>query len=207
MPSTLVAQIAAAGKPILILTGGEPLLRPTSSTIAEAARERRTAGGDGAQRHPGHAAAAARMKAAGIARISVSIDFPDAADHDRFRGWPGAFDSALQGIAGLGRRHRDPGESTITGLNVRQLPRLLARPRSLGAVSFHPFMLVPTGRGRDLADQELGSRGIRAALKWMYDAQQRLGLFFKPTDVPHYWRVMRQRAKADDGKIEMHPYL
>ena len=51
------------------------------------------------------------MKAAGIGRISISIDFPDAAEHDRFRGCPGAFDAALQGMrARPGRRHRDPGQ-------------------------------------------------------------------------------------------------
>jgi radical SAM protein with 4Fe4S-binding SPASM domain len=40
----------------------------------------------------------------------------------------------------------------------------------------------------------------------MYDAQQKSKLFMKPTDVPHYWRVMRQRAKAQGRKLEVHPH-
>ena len=51
----LVAQIAAAGKPILILTGGEPLLRPDIFDDRRGRSRRRPAAGDGAQRHARHA--------------------------------------------------------------------------------------------------------------------------------------------------------
>jgi radical SAM protein with 4Fe4S-binding SPASM domain len=96
--------------------------------------------------------------------------------------------------------------STITKLNVHYLPALLQMSDDLGAVSFHPFMLVPTGRGKELEEQELPPDEYERALEWMYDAQQESKLFMKPTDVPHYWRVMRQRAKAQGRKIEVHPH-
>jgi heme b synthase len=203
----LVAQIAAVGKPILILTGGEPLLRDDVFAIAAAACD---AGLRPVMAPNGTlvtAAAAVRTKAAGIGRISVSVDFPDAAAHDRFRGCPGAFDAALAGI----RNAQDAGieiqiNATITRLNVGELPRLLALAEGLGAVSFHPFMLVPTGRGKELAEQELASDDYEAALNWIYDAQRSSPLFFKPTDVPHYWRVMRQRARADGVALQVHPH-
>ena len=147
------------------------------------------------------------MKDVGIARISVSIDFPTAAEHDRFRGVPGAFDGAVRGIGNaLAAGVEVQINSTITRANVHQLPALLALAERLGAVSFHPFMLVPTGRGKDLRDQELAPEEYERALEWMFDAQQSSALFLKPTDVPHYWRVMRQRAKAGDGKIAAHPH-
>ena len=73
-------------------------------------------------------------------------------------------------------------------------------------MSFHPFMLVPTGRGKELEEQELPPDEYERALEWMYDAQQESDLFMKPTDVPHYWRVMRQRAKAQGRKLEVHPH-
>ncbi|HQG54950.1 MAG TPA: SPASM domain-containing protein, partial [Thermoleophilia bacterium] len=150
---------------------------------------------------------ARRMRDVGIARVSVSIDFPNAAGHDAFRGVPGAFDGAVRGI----RTCLDAGvevqvNSTITKLNVHHLPALLKLAEDLGAVSFHPFMLVPTGRGKDLEEQELPPDEYERALEWMYDAQQRSALFMKPTDVPHYWRVMRQRAKAQGRKLEVHPH-
>ena len=67
-------------------------------------------------------------------------------------------------------------------------------------------MLVPTGRGKELEEQELPPDEYEKALEWMYDAQQESDLFMKPTDVPHYWRVMRQRAKAQGRKLEVHPH-
>ena len=96
--------------------------------------------------------------------------------------------------------------STITKLNAHYLPALLQLADDLGAVSFHPFMLVPTGRGKELEEQELPPDEYEKALEWMYDAQQESDLFMKPTDVPHYWRVMRQRAKAQGRKLEVHPH-
>ena len=150
---------------------------------------------------------ARRMHDVGIARVSISIDFPNAAEHDEFRGVPGAFDGAVRGI----RNCLDAGvevqiNSTITKLNVHHLPALLQLSDDLGAVSFHPFMLVPTGRGKELEEQELPPEEYERALEWMYDAQQESDLFMKPTDVPHYWRVMRQRAKAQGRKLEVHPH-
>ena len=147
------------------------------------------------------------MKDVGIARVSISIDFPNAAEHDEFRGVPGAFDGAVRGI----RNCLDAGvevqiNSTITKLNAHYLPALLQLAEDLGAVSFHPFMLVPTGRGKELEEQELPPEEYERALEWMYDAQQESDLFMKPTDVPHYWRVMRQRAKAQGRKLEVHPH-
>jgi radical SAM protein with 4Fe4S-binding SPASM domain len=147
------------------------------------------------------------MRDVGIGRISVSIDFPSAAEHDEFRGVPGAFDGAVRGIKNaIAAGVEVQINSTITKMNVHHLPALLELATKLGAVSFHPFMLVPTGRGKNLEGQDLPPDEYEKALNWMYDAQQTSALFFKPTDVPHYWRVMRQRAKADGKQLEVHAH-
>jgi heme b synthase len=203
----LVDEIAAFANPILILTGGDPLMRADVFDIAERAIAkglRTVMSPNGTLVTP---EVAKRMKDVGIARVSISVDFPNAAEHDAFRGVPGAFDGAMRGI----RNCLDAGvevqiNSTITKLNVHYLPALLQMSDDLGAVSFHPFMLVPTGRGKELEEQELPPDEYERALEWMYDAQQESKLFMKPTDVPHYWRVMRQRAKAQGRKIEVHPH-
>ncbi|MGO8683128.1 MAG: heme b synthase [Thermoleophilia bacterium] len=203
----LVDQIAAFASPILILTGGDPLMRADVFDIAVHARQRGlrvVMSPNGTLITP---EVAARMHEIGIGRISVSIDFPTAAEHDEFRGVPGAFDGAVRGIQNaLAAGVEVQINSTITKLNVHYLPALLDLATKLGAVSFHPFMLVPTGRGKELEEQELPPEEYEKALNWMYDAQQTSELFFKPTDVPHYWRVMRQRAKAEGRKIEVHPH-
>jgi radical SAM protein with 4Fe4S-binding SPASM domain len=66
-------------------------------------------------------------------------------------------------------------------------------------VAFHPFLLVPTGRGKGLKSVELSPEQYEATLNWIYDRQQELGnsLFFKPTDAPHYLRIIKQRQRTD----------
>jgi len=153
---TLVDQIASFASPILILTGGDPLMRADIFDIAEHAIGkglRTVMSPNGTLVTP---EVAQRMHDVGIARVSISIDFPSAPEHDEFRGVPGAFDGAVRGIRNcLAAGVEVQINSTITKLNAHYLPDLLKLATDLGAVSFHPFMLVPTGRGKELEEQEL----------------------------------------------------
>ena len=194
----VIDQILEVGKPILILSAGEPLVREDVFTIAEYAASKglRVAMGTNGTLLTGDVAA--RLKAVPIPRVAVSIDFPEATLQDEFRGQRGAFAAAMRGIevarrAGIGIQIN----STITRLNVQYLEELLSLALRVGAGAFHPFMLVPTGRGKDLASVELSPQEYEDTLNWIYDRQIELGdrMFFKPTDAPHYLRVMAQRRK------------
>jgi len=102
---------------------------------------------------------------------------------------------------------------TITKLNVAYLDKLLSLALETGAVAFHPFLLVPTGRGKGLESVELSPQEYEQTLNWIYDKQIELGdrIFFKPTDAPHYLRIMsqRQKQKADrsqnEASLRYHP--
>ena len=204
---TQVDELVKLGTSTLILTGGEPLLRGDAFDIAAYATAhglRTVMAVNGTLLTP---EVAERMKASGINHISVSLDFPTAADHDRFRGEPGAFEGARAGIrtaraAGIGVQIN----TTITRLNVAYLDDMLALALEVGAVAFHPFLLVPTGRGAALADQELSAEDYERTLNWIYDRQRELEgrIFFKPTDAPHYLRVLRQRASCEDAPADLH---
>ena len=196
----IIDQILTVEKPVLILTGGEPLIREDIFSIAEyAARKglRVVMGSNGTLITP---SIAARLKDIPLSRVSVSLDFPAAELQDRFRGQPGAYKAALAGIKNL----RDAGievqvNCTLTKLNIAYLDDLIKLALSTGAVAFHPFFLVPTGRGRGLESVELSAVEYEQALNWIYDKQLELGssIFFKPTDAPHYLRVMKQRQKIE----------
>ncbi len=203
----LIDEIIKVGKPILILTGGEPLAR---ADVLQIARYGVNAGLKVVMGTNGTLITrevATELKTVPVSRLAVSLDFPTPELQDRFRGKPGAYQEALEGIA----HARDAGieiqiNSTITRLNVDYLSDLLNLSLEVGAMAFHPFLLVPTGRGKSLESHELSPRQYEETLNWIYEKQLELGdtIFFKPTDAPHYLRVVKQRqGKAFDHQYPM----
>jgi MoaA/NifB/PqqE/SkfB family radical SAM enzyme len=163
----LLDDIAAFSNPVIILTGGEPLLRPDIYELA--------AYGDGKGLRMVLAtnativteAIAAKMRHAGIKRVSVSIDGLNAACHDGFRGVPGAFDGAMTGIEAMKKAGMEfQINTTITQSNLAQIEGILELALRLGAAAHHIFLLVPTGRGKDLADQEISPQDYEKTLDW-----------------------------------------
>jgi len=141
---------------------------------------------------------AARLKEVPVSRIGVSLDFPIPELQDRFRGKAGAFEAAMAGISEVRKAGIDVQiNSTVTKMNACYLDDLLDLALRVGAVAFHPFMLVPTGRGKGLEAEEVNPQEYERILNWIYDKQTELGdrMFFKPTDAPHYLRIVMQRDK------------
>jgi len=198
----LLDQIARAGNPIVILTGGEPLLRPDIFEIAEygTAKGLRMVMAPNGTLITGETAK--RMATAGIKRISISLDGVSKENHDAFRGVEGAFEGAMKGI----RHAKDAGiefqiNTTITKQNHDQIPGIQALAIELGAVAHHIFLLVPTGRGKYLLDQEISAQEYENTLNWFYDQREKTPLQLKATCAPHYYRILRQRAKADGKSV------
>jgi len=198
----LIDQVLEVGHPIIILTGGEPLLRSDIVDIGKYATTRGLRVVMGSNGTLVTAEAAARLKSIPLSRLGVSIDFPSPDKQDKFRGMPGAFAAAMDGIVNARRAGIEiQVNTTITKLNVSSLPDLLALALDCGAAAFHPFLLVPTGRGKGLEDVELSPQEYEDTLSWIYDKQQELAgrIFFKPTDAPHYMRIVNQRRKQGDA--------
>ncbi|MBF0228029.1 MAG: heme b synthase [Desulfamplus sp.] len=197
---TLMDQIREVGQPIIILTGGEPLLRPDIFEIAEYGTKiglRMVMAPNGTMITQ---EVAKKMKVSGIKRISVSLDGSTKESHDKFRGVDGAFDGALNGI----RLAKEAGiefqiNTTITKTNLDEIPKILSLAESLGAVAHHIFLLVPTGRGKYIVDQAIDAAEYEKTLNWFYDQREKTSLQLKATCAPHYYRILRQRAK-DEGK-------
>jgi heme b synthase len=194
----LIDDILKVGRPILILTGGEPLKREDFFDIAGYAAGKGIRVVVGSNGTLITKEIAARMKAVPIPRVGISLDFPNRELQDKFRGSPGAFDAALAGIECA----RNAGievqiNSTITRLNTHYLDDLISLALKVGAVAFHPFLLVPTGRGKSLREHVLSAQDYEHLLIQIYEKQQQLGnrLFFKPTDAPSYMRVVQQQEK------------
>lgn len=197
----IVDELAGLGRPIVILTGGEPLYRPDVLDIASRASR---AGLHVALATNGTLvddSLAKNIREAGVERVSISIDGGRRQTHDSFRGIPGAFDKALAGF----RRLKKLGISmqlntTVSKHNVDELEDIFALAREEGADALHLFMLVPVGCGLEIADaQMLPAERYEEVLNWLYEkARDYAGkLEFKATCAPHYYRIVRQRAKQD----------
>ncbi|MGD8833401.1 MAG: heme b synthase [Desulfobacteraceae bacterium] len=198
----LLDEIAKVAKPIIILTGGEPLLRDDIFDIAKYGNDkgmRMVMSPNGTLVSP---KIAQKMAQSGIQRISVSLDGSDAESHDKFRGVQGAYDGALMGIenakaAGIEFQIN----TTITKTNLDQIPKILALAESLGAAAHHIFLLVPTGRGKYIVDQEINAKEYEQTLNWFYDQREKTSLQLKATCAPHYYRILRQRARKEGKTV------
>jgi heme b synthase len=204
----LVDDIAAFGEPIiLILTGGDPLKREDIFAVAE----RATAKGlrvvmspSGTQVTP---AIVARLKQAGVQRISVSLDGSTAALHDGFRRVPGAFAEAVRSL-GYAREGGLPFQinTTVTRHNRQDLPAMLALAIELGAVAWDVFMLVPTGRGT--VQMEITPEEYEDTLQYVEAVSRTAPIQVKMTCAPHYKRVQfqeRRRSGRREGPGGGHP--
>ena len=197
---TLLDQIAEVAKPIIILTGGEPLLRDDIFDIAAYGTKiglRMVMAPNGTLiTEP----VAKRLIDSGIKRISISIDGSTPESHDNFRKVDGAFEGAINAM----KIAKNVGldfqiNTTITKTNLDQIPKIQKLAVEMGAVAHHIFLLVPTGRGKYIVDQAIDAAEYEDTLNWFYDQRDQTPLELKATCAPHYYRILRQRAK-EDGK-------
>ncbi|MBI3946252.1 MAG: radical SAM protein [Armatimonadetes bacterium] len=199
----LVNAIARAGRPILVLSGGEPLIRPDILQVARYAADKGLIVSLATNGTLVTETLAQRVKEAGIRRASISIDGADAATHDTFRALPGSFETALRGLGRL----RDAGvevqvNTTVARHNDGQIAGIYELAKSVGAVAFHAFMLVPVGCGVQIADdQMLSAERYEEVLNEFYDLSRREEMHLKATCAPHYYRILRQRARQDGTAV------
>lgn len=193
----ILDEIGALGQPIIILTGGEPLLRDDIFEIACYGTKkglRMVLATNGTLLTP---EIVGKMLQAGIQRVSVSIDGRDGESHDAFRGVPGAFDAAMGGIDLLKRGGMEfQVNTTVTQKNLEQIEAILDLAVKLGAAAHHIFLLVPTGRGKNLGDQSISAEAYEKTLEWFHQRSQNVPLQFKATCAPHYFRILHQKDKG-----------
>ncbi len=194
----LIDQIAAVGRPILVFSGGEPLMRPDLFDLAAYARSRGlmtalATNGTLIDRN-----LAARIAAAGFDRVSVSLDGADADTHNQLRGQPGSFERAMDALGYL-RAVGVPTQvnCTIARHNQHQLADMVRLGEQMGVVAVHYFLLVPVGCGEQIAeDQMLDAHEVEERLLEVWHLEQATTLQIKATCAPHYYRILRQQGKA-----------
>ncbi len=203
----ILDQISHVGKPIVILTGGEPLLRKDIFDLAEYGTSlglRMVMATNGTLLTPD---IIKKLKGSGIQRISISIDGADEHRHDDFRNVQGAFARSMDGIRLLKAADIEfQINTTVTRHNVNDIKDILDMTVRLGAVAHHLFLLVPTGRAKEMVNQEIDSSEYEKVLGWFYSMRGQTPLHLKATCAPHYYRILRQEAHAKGEKVDFRTY-
>ena len=179
----LIDDLAEFGSPVMLFSGGEPLVRKDLPQLAAYAVEkgmRAVISTNGTLITP---ETARNLKKVGLSYIGISLDGMEEVN-DRFRGVRGAFQSALEGIKNSQAAGIKVGlRFTINKFNVNEIPKIfqLLEEMDIPRVCF--YHLVYAGRGSDLVNEDLSHDGSRAALDLIIDETRRLFNKGKPKEV------------------------
>ena len=137
----------------------------------------------------------AELKEVGISALSISLDGGSAKTHDTFRRTEGAFDLAVK-AAETARRAgvRFQINTTISKINIAEVGAIAELAERLGAYCFNPFILVPTGRGEELADEILGPAEYEMLLNELLDMKLKSAIEVRVTCGPQFARVCKQKG-------------
>lgn len=192
-----IEEAASFSKPILVFSGGEPLLRPDLYELIEYASKLGLKPTLAANATLITQEVAYRLKESGIKVVAVSIYGASSDSHDRFCGEAGAFARTLEGIKHIKKVGIDLQiNTTLTKRNLGELEAIGDFALQQGALAYHVFFLVPTGRGKAIQGDDISPEEYEAAFRRLYDLQIKLPLRVKATCAPHYYRVFYQK-RAD----------
>ncbi|AEI43667.1 TIGR04053 family radical SAM/SPASM domain-containing protein [Paenibacillus mucilaginosus] len=190
----LVDQVAAMERrPLFVLTGGDPLMRPDLFELADyAIREKGLSVSMTPSATPRVTREAVRRaKESGLSRWAFSLDGSCADIHDYFRGSPGSYDMTVRGISYL----QELGipiqiNTTVSNYNLADLKNIARVVGGMGAVLWSLFFLVPTGRGmqRDM----ISPVQQEEVMQWLVELSAAAPFGIKTTEAPHYRRVAAQ---------------
>jgi len=167
---SVIDDLAATGVPLILFTGGEPLMRADIWELAAHARSRglrMALSTNGTLITPG---IARRIKESGIEYAGISLDGARARTHDRFRNSPGAFEKAIRAFSSCREAGLRCGvRITLTKENCHELEDVVDLAIAMGACRFCLYWLVPAGRGSEsYARLQLDQSEVTSALGLLY---------------------------------------
>lgn len=195
----LIDRLAQFGSPILVFTGGDPLMRRDLFELITYANEK----GLRCSLTPTATALPTverleKARQAGIRRLALSLDASIPSVHDQFRQVPGSWERTLRIL----HNARQAGISaqvntTVARHNLDLLPDMVPFIEEVGAVQWSLFFLVPTGRAQ--AEWMISPEQHESLFHWLYDLSQVAPFDIKATAAPMYRRVAIERRKAELG--------
>jgi AdoMet-dependent heme synthase len=202
----LVDQIVEFGRPapILILTGGDCLMRPDITELVHHARERglHVAISPSVTPHLTDARLSS-LREAGVRVASISLDGASPQTHDGIRGFVGHFDATLSAISRL-REHgyKVQVNTTVMASNVEEMADVAALVGWHGVSIWEVFFLVNVGRGVETRD--LSASHCEDVCHFLVDAS-RYGFLVRTVEAPFFRRVAAWRREGLAGSGALPP--
>ena len=195
----LIDRLADFGSPILIFTGGDPMMRKDLYQLIAYATQK----GLRCSLTPTATALPTterleKARQAGIRRIALSLDAPRPEIHDSFRQVPGSWQRTMDIL------HRAQAiglsvqvNTTVAKHNVDILAEMIPFLQEVGAVQWSLFFLVPTGRAQ--ASNMISAEEHERVFNWLYDLSKNAPFDIKSTAAPMYRRVAIERKRLEQG--------
>lgn len=203
----LLRQIKDFGNPLMVFTGGDPLKLADlydliKYSVSLGLRTNVTPSATPLLTPE----AIDEFKRCGISRMAISLDGPDAATHDGFRGVPGTFDRAMLAL----RHARDIGletqlQTTVTQRNFNRLAQIAEIAADVRTKMWSLFFLVVTGRAME--NDDLTGEEYEKVFEFLYEIGKVAPFDVKTTEGMHYRRYVARRLKDDpdarkgEGKV------
>lgn len=200
----VIDDIASYAKPVIVLSGGEPLLRKDVFDIARYGTEKGLRMCIATNGTLVTDKICEEIKTSGIRIVSLSLDGASEDIHDDFRKQKGAFAGTIN-AARLFKKHGIEFivNSSFTRRNQEEISRVYELAKNLGATAWYMFMIVPTGRGEEIMDELISKEDYEEVLDWHYQMEKgEKDMLVRPTCAPHYYRVVLQKSKGEQEKFE-----
>ncbi len=191
---SLIDEMSVLGAEMLILTGGEPLLRKDIFSVARYASQKGIMVVMGTNGVLIDEALATTLKESGVRGVGISLDSLNSEKHDSFRGMKGCWEKAVMGIETCVRLELPVIiQTTVTEWNFEEIPALMKFAYQKGAQAFNLYYLVCTGRGEKLTD--ITPQQYEDSLAYLVEAQTNYpGMMVRAKCAPHGSRIAYQRG-------------
>jgi len=189
-------------KAMLILTGGEPLMRPDIYDLSRYASSHGLTVVVGTSGVMLDNRTVAALKASSVSGVGVSLDSVLPQRHDSFRGMPGAWDATIRGMETLRSNRLDfQLQFTVTRENRHEVAGIIELAEEAGAKAVNIFFLVCTGRGTQMTD--LTATEYEQTLELLADAsmQSKGPMMIRARCAPHILRIAEERRTRGSLKF------
>ncbi len=179
----LIDDLSQFGSPVMLFSGGEPLVRKDLPELAAYAVDKGMRAVISTNGTLITGEIAKTLKAIGLSYVGISLDGMEEIN-DRFRGVKGAFQKALNGIRNCQEAGIKVGlRFTVNKFNVDEIPRIfdILEEMEIPRVCF--YHLVYAGRGSKMVEEDLSHAGSRDAVSLIMDRTKTLHDKGKPKEV------------------------